>query len=308
MTEKENKAGSRTYKDTLFRTIFMVKENLLSLYNAMCGTNYDNPDDLEIVTLEKVVYLSVKNDLAFIMDFQMYLYEHQSTYNRNMPLRDLLYVAKEYEKLVDVDKLHRRKMVKIPTPEFVVFYNGEENRPEVETMCLSDAFIKQVEEPKLELRVKVLNINAGKNKELMTACKVLKDYSEFVDRVRRYRKVADELMEAIERAVEECIKEGILAEFLIEHRAEVLDMCWYEVDEEKVMQYWKEDLYEEGYEDGVSRGRTEGITDGITIGRTELLTTLIQKKLAKGKSLEEIAEELEEDIEVIQELCKNLQV
>lgn len=120
----------RNYKDIVFRMLFRDKARLLELYNAVNQTSYENPEELQIVTLENAVYLGMKNDVAFIIDFHMYLYEHQSTVNPNMPLRFLQYVAKEYEKLVKQDKLYRNKKSYIPAPKFYVFYNGQEKQPE----------------------------------------------------------------------------------------------------------------------------------------------------------------------------------
>ena len=122
-TVKEPKAN-RNYKDTVFRMLFSDRKNLLSLYNAVNQTDYRNPEELEIVTLENAIYMGMKNDLAFIMDTNLYLYEHQSTYNPNMPLRDLFYICSEYQKLVDKKSLFSSTLQKIPAPNFIEFYNG----------------------------------------------------------------------------------------------------------------------------------------------------------------------------------------
>lgn len=123
ITEKNLKAN-RNYKDTVFRMIFSDRKNLLSLYNAVNGTSYKNPEELEIVTLENAIYMGMKNDLAFIIATNLFLYEHQSTYNPNMPLRDLFYISSEYQKLVDHKSLYSSVLQKIPAPNFIVFYNG----------------------------------------------------------------------------------------------------------------------------------------------------------------------------------------
>ena len=136
----------RNYKDTVFRKLFNDRKELLSLYNAMNGSSYENPDELEIVTLDNAIYMGVKNDLAFLIDFHLNLYEHQSTWNPNMPVRFLQYVAKEYEKLLNNHRLYAGKTLKLPAPHFVVFYNGLEKRPEKEILKLSSSFIQQ-EEP-----------------------------------------------------------------------------------------------------------------------------------------------------------------
>lgn len=117
-------AANRNYKDTVFRMLFSNRKNLLSLYNAVNQRDYKNPDDLEIVTLENAIYMGMKNDLAFIIDTNLYLYEHQSTYNPNIPLRDLFYISNEYQKLVDKKSLYSSTLQKIPAPNFIEFYNG----------------------------------------------------------------------------------------------------------------------------------------------------------------------------------------
>ena len=128
MAQKERATVNRNYKDTVFRMLFSDRRNLLSLYNAISGAHYDDPEKLEIVTLENALYMGMKNDLAFIIDTELFLYEHQSTYNPNMPLRDLFYISSEYQKLVDKKSLYSSVLQKIPAPQFIVFYNGTEKK------------------------------------------------------------------------------------------------------------------------------------------------------------------------------------
>ena len=164
------------YKDTVFRMLFRGKAELLSLYNAVNGTHFDNVDDLEITTLENAVYMNMKNDVSFVFAFELSLYEHQSTVNPNIPLRDLFYVAKQLQKMVPDMRLYGSKPVQIPVPRFVVFYNGNTKMPEKTKYCLSDLFEKPVEHPELELSVMVYNINPGMNVQLLECCRVLKEY------------------------------------------------------------------------------------------------------------------------------------
>ena len=149
--------ANRKYKDTVFRMLFSDKENLLSLYNAINRSVYENPEDLEIVTLENAIYMGMKNDLAFIIDTNLFLYEHQSTYNPNMPLRDLLYISAEYQKIVDHKALYSSLLQKIPAPYFIVFYNGTEKEEDRWENSLSEAYENLTGEPKLELKVITLN-------------------------------------------------------------------------------------------------------------------------------------------------------
>ena len=173
ITEKNLKAN-RNYKDTVFRMIFSDRKNLLSLYNAVNGTSYKNPEELEIVTLENAIYMGMKNDLAFIIATNLFLYEHQSTYNPNMPLRDLFYISSEYQKLVDHKSLYSSVLQKIPAPNFIVFYNGTEKKEDRWENALSDAYETPDKEPRLELKVLTLNMNEGHNKELMEQCQTLR--------------------------------------------------------------------------------------------------------------------------------------
>lgn len=139
---EEEKEMRRTYKDTVFRMLFSEKENLLSLYNAVNGTDYKHPEDLEINTLENAIYMNMKNDISFVCGFYLNLYEHQSTYNRNMPLRNLFYIARLLEKHIRKDSIYSSKLLRIPSPRFLVFYNGTEHQPERQVLRLSDSKIK----------------------------------------------------------------------------------------------------------------------------------------------------------------------
>ena len=136
----------RTYKDTVFRKIFNNKENLLALYNALNGTHYNNPEDIEIITLDNALFLKMKNDIAFLVSTdQICLVEHSSTVCLNYPLRSLLYLTKEYQAILKQrnQDILSYTQVKIPTPRCIVLYNGPAQRPEREVMKLSDAFANQ---------------------------------------------------------------------------------------------------------------------------------------------------------------------
>ena len=293
--------ATKKYKDTIFRMLFENKENLLSLYNAMNHKNYTDADALQVVTLENSIYMGMKNDLAFILDMNLYLYEHQSTYNPNMPLRDLFYISNEYQKLVVQKSLYSSVLQKIPAPKFVVFYNGTKEIEDVSEFRLSSAYECQTDDPDLELRVTVLNVNEGHNQELMEHCQTLKEYAQYVAKVRKYTSLGElSLEEAVECAVEECIKEGILAEFLIQNRAEVISMSIFEYNKDEEEKKLRKAEFEAGREAGIEEGREEG--------RIELLKQLIQRKLSKGKSIDEIAEELEESVTVIQNIIGECEI
>ena len=287
---------NKQYKDTVFRMLYRDKENLLSLYNAVNNRNYTNPEELQIVTLENAIYMGMKNDLAFIMDMNLYLYEHQSTYNPNIPLRNLFYIADEYQRLVVQKSLYSTAIQKIPTPRFIVFYNGTKKVEDRSEFRLSSAY--PTEDPDLELRVTMLNVNEGHNSKLMEHCRTLKEYAQYVARVRKYAAESNiELEDAVERAVEECIKEGILAEFLVKNKAEVIKMSIYEYDKEFEEKKLRKAEYEAGRRDGIEIGRKDG--------EKNILKRLIKKRLSKGMTLEEIAGDLDEDVMVIQKLIND---
>lgn len=246
--------ANQKYKDTVFRMLFSDKKNLLSLYNAINRTEYDDPEKLQTVTLENAIYMGMKNDLAFIIDMNLFLYEHQSTYNPNIPLRDLFYISAEYQKLVDRKSLYSSSLQKIPAPYFIVFYNGTEKQEEYWENSLSDAYENLNGEPKLELKVITLNINEGHNKELLEQCQTLREYAQYVTKVRKYAKEMN-LDEAVERTVNECIQEGILKDFLRANRNEVIAMSIFEYDKEEE----EKKLRKAEYEAGIQVGRQEGI-------------------------------------------------
>lgn len=234
--------AKRSYKDFLFRMLFQEPRQLLDLFNAVNGTDYQNPQDLEIVTLENAIYL-------------------------NMPLRILLYAAREYQKLIKDDSLYASALLKLPTPHFVVFYNGERDMPERTVLRLSDAYEKPAEKPDLELSVTVLNINSGFNESLKETCSLMGEYMQYVERVRHYTKTMH-LDQAVSKAVDDCIQEGILAEFLTSWKSEVIAMSIFEYDvkreKKKLLQTERKYARLEGLEEGIQKGLALGI---IEVGR-----------------------------------------
>ena len=218
---------NRQYKDRLWRMIFNNKEDLLQLYNAINHTDYQNPDDLEVNTLEDVLYLSMKNDVSFLVGGTMNLYEHQSTFNPNMPLRGVFYFSRVYEGYVADNNLmiYHEKRVRLPKPKYIVFYNGTKKQPDSMELKLSDCFENTDNEaPCLECTATMLNINYGHNQELMKHCRKLEEYSIFVQCVREYIQSEPSVEDALEKAIDTCINQDVLADFLKKHRVEVLEM------------------------------------------------------------------------------------
>ena len=264
---------NKKYKDRLFRLVFGDRRRLLDLYNALNGSHYEDPDALEITTLDDAVYLSMKNDLSFLVNGVLNLYEHQSTYNPNMPVRGFFYLADAYRKYVVEYKLnlYGSRLAKLPAPKYLVFYNGRKEEPDRKVLRLSDAFQGgRNAEPCLELCAVMLNINLGHNQELMERCQTLKEYAQFVDRVRRMIAETGALESAVDRAVKDCIRDGILENFLSSHRAEVLDVILTDYNEQEYIAMERE----EAWEDGKSEGLTEGLSEGLSVSREAILDLL----------------------------------
>ena len=283
------------YKSSVFTMLLKEKVNALDVFNALNGTDYKNEEDLEIRMLENAVYLSFRNDASFIIAGTLNLYEHQSTYNPNMPLRDLLYVANLFADIVKDEDLFGENLVQIPEPRFVTFYNGTKQRPAVEKLQLSDAYMTKTEQPQLELGCTVINMNPGYNTGFMEKCKVLSEYTVFVEKVRFYQQTMD-LEDALELAIDECIREHVLEDFLRKQRAEVMSMSVLEFNLERQLMFARKEGREEG--------REEGMQAGIKTGSDQKLISLICRKLKKDKTPECIAEELEEELELVEKICK----
>ena len=232
--------AQRNFKDTVGRMLFARPENALQLYNALNGTDYTDSSVIEFNTLENAIYLGMKNDLSFIIAYRTSLYEFQSTITPNMPLRNLFYISDIFQGYVRNRTLYSSRCIKIPAPRFIVLYNGIRPMPEQVEYKLSDAFEVHEEDPQLELKVTVLNINEGMNEELKSRCPVLKEYMEYVGAVRRNMEHMP-LDEAVDAAIEYCIKNNILKDFLLEQKAEVKKMSIYEFDEEREMEMIRQD-------------------------------------------------------------------
>ena len=299
MAHKKQLRSNRNYKDTVFRMLFSDRKNLLSLYNAVSGAHYEDPEMLEIVTLENAIYMGMKNDLAFIIDTDLFLYEHQSTYNPNMPLRDLFYISSEYQKLLDKKSLYSSVLQKIPAPQFIVFYNGTEKKKDSWLNHLSEAFENLSGNPKLELEVLTLNINEGHNPELMEQCQTLREYAQYVACVRRYAKEF-ELNKAVKLAVDECIRNNILSEFLRANKSEVISMSIFEYDKEEEERKLRKAEYEAGVAAGMKDGMKAGVADGISKGKILAKKDAASSLITLGLTVEQISSALKVDVETVE--------
>ena len=281
---------NRNYKDSVFVDLFAhdinAKENFISLYNALHGTNLEvETTDVQPVMLERVLYMKYYNDVAMLIDGKIViLIEHQSTINQNMPFRFLEYIARIYEKITTKDEKFGRKLVKLPVPEFYVFYNGKDDYPTESVMKLSDAFMQLDDyselKNQLEISVKVININVDKENPLLKRCETLKQYSEFIEQVRC--NIESAIPEPFTTAIKEAIKKGFLSDYLNRKSTEVQNMLLAEYDYDTDIAVQRK----EAFEDGISIGRNEGIAigeeRGISIG---LLQGEHKKAIETAKSM-----------------------
>ncbi len=245
------------HKDRLFSFIFGREENkswTLSLYNAINGTAYENPEEIEINTINDAVYMRMKNDVSFILGSDMNLYAHQSSYNPNMPLRELIYAALLYDKYVHSIKanIYGQKLIQLPIPKLVVFYNGTKDVEDETVLELKDAFgdLQSAEKSDIQVRVRMLNINYGSNRHLLETCKPLMEYSWFIDRIRRNQNDGMEIEDAVDAAIGEMSDDYLIKRFLISNKSEVCAMCITEYNETETMEMFREEGREEGRGEG----------------------------------------------------------
>ena len=243
----------------MFKFVFGNSENkqwTLSLYNAINLTNYTNPDEIQFNTIGNVVYMRMKNDVSFIITFEMNLWEHQSSFNPNMPMRFFIYAGRLYEKYIVTSDYYQYSstLQPVPRPICMCFYNGLKDQPERTFLKLSDAYEGNVD---IEVNVTMLNINYGKNQQLMDACEPLKEYAWLVDTVRRHQDEKTDLDAAVDSALEDMPEEFVIRPFLLENRAEVKSMFLTEYNEEKILKQERMEGRKEGRMEGRMEGRHE---------------------------------------------------
>jgi len=260
----------RTYKDSVFVTIFHDKSKLIELYNALFDTNYDESAPIDIVTIKDVLFRTLKNDVAFVLGGRfVVLVEHQSSINENMPLRDLMYISTVLKRMIDTTRLYREKRLMIPRPSFVVLYNGTKDFPAYRELRLSDSFLgekQKDEEDALQLIVKVYNINTEKNSEILGRCETLRQYSRFVEIMRSYKEDSELTNDVIVEVLDKCKKEGILTEFLDKYGTEIVEMLFKELTREEDLEISRLDGYEEGFNSGERAGFSKGERAGFSKG------------------------------------------
>lgn len=302
-----NDLTNREYRSTVFTAYFSNPVNAAQLYEGMAWLERQKehgsheclqndmirPEDIVFETLEGVLYLARKNDLAFTVRRKVLVIgEHQSTINENMPLRSAIYYGRTMEKIIEPRAIYKTKRISIPTPEFYVFYNGKEPQPLEQTLYLSDSYLEQTDHPMLQLTVKVININLSEKHPILQKCRPLYEYSWFIGKVWEYLAKGKTRDEAIKEAMEASVREKIMTEFIAKHGSEVRNMLFTEFNLEDAREVWEEEAREKGRE----KGREEGA-----------VYTLIEqtiRKLKKEKSPEVIAEELETDADKIRTICR----
>ena len=284
----------RNYKDRLFKAIFgrdteQSKRWRLELYNALNGTSYTDPNALVINTIENVIYLTMRNDISFLVDSQMTLYEQQSTYNPNMPLRGLMYFAQLYQMYLSQQEkdLFRSTLIKIPNPQFIVFYNGTSEKPDKIELKLSDAFDIPDNSGFFEWTATMININKNHNSTLQKRCKPLYDYVQYVSRIAENKKKEMSAKEAVTEALEWAISEKLLDGFFKQQKEEVLGMSLTEFDEEIAIRGWRE--------------------DGIEEGKQQKAIEAARNFYKNGASIELIAKSLEMTIEQVKEIVSGVE-
>ena len=280
---------NREYKSSMFVDLFFEDEsaekNDIALYNALHDEPLPEGTKVEKIRVDDIIYMNFKNDVSFGLGGKILVFgEHQSTVNQNMPLRSLMYIGRAFEQLVPVRERYKRNRIPLPNPEFYTFYNGEEHWAPEKLLKLSDAYKVQDGSPMLELAVKVININPGGHHDVLEKCRVLKEYSQFVEILRKYQAEGDG--DACRHAIEECISREILADYLKKKGSEVVNMLIAEYDYDMDIEVQREEAFQEGIEQGIERGKEQGIEQGIKV--------LVQTCKELGLSKEDVFSRIKE--------------
>lgn len=273
--EKTKEITNREVKSSAFTTLFSDPKNAALLYKALENGEEISPEDIDYTTLSGVLFMARKNDMAFTVRKKvLVISEHQSTINANMPLRDAIYYGRTMEKLIEPRALYRTRLISIPLPEFFVFYNGNEPYPKETVLKLSDAYLEKADDPMLQLKVKVVNINLAEDHPILKACRPMYEYSWFINRIKTRIGDGESRDTAITKAIQDAEEEGILTEFLREHGTEVSNMLFTEFNMEDALAVRGEEKFAEGMEKGREAGKVEGKAEGKAESILELLELL----------------------------------
>lgn len=288
---KQKIVSNREVKASAFTAYFGEPENAAKLFTALEGEEV-KPEDIIYTTLEGVLFVARKNDMAFTVKNKiLVISEHQSTINYNMPLRSIIYYGRTMERLIEPKKIYREKRIPIPMPEFYVFYNGDDPFPSESLMKLSDAYLEKTDDPMLELKVKVININLPIGHKLLEQCRPLYEYSWFIQQIKNYMTEEKNLDKALTKTIHDCEREGIMVDFVRKHGTEAVNMIFTQFNMEDALEV----RYEEGFEDGAEKGELVN------------LIRQVSKKLQKGKSITQIADEVEESLATVEEIIQAIE-
>lgn len=283
VNRKEKSITNRELKSSAFTTLFSDPKNAASLFAALNGNRTIGPEEIEYTTLQGVLFMVRKNDLAFVAGRKvLVISEHQATINENMPLRDVIYYGRTIEKLIEPRALYPTNRIALPVPEFFVFYNGTREYPAEKELKLSDAYLEKTDEPMLELRVKVININLPVHHPVLEQCRPLYEYSWFIDQIRTFQQKGLSRDAALIEAMENCRKKDILTEFLKEHGTEAVNMLFTEFNVEDALEVRGEEKFAEGFQTGINQGKNQGILEG----KQEAILMLLREKGSVSQALE----------------------
>jgi hypothetical protein len=289
LLETEKETINNKHKDRLFNYIFGREENrkwTLQLYNAVNGSHYEDASAIEFNTLEDVLYIGMRNDTSFLVSDVMSVYEHQSSYNPNMPLRMMQYVGNLYSKYLARNKLNKygSSLIKLPTPKLVVFYNGRTDVDDEVILKLTDSFDENSRAlSDIEVKVRMLNINYGRNADLLRACKPLEEYSWFINRINEILFDQDprDIVIATKTAIDEIPMDFEIRSFLISHKAEVTGMLDTEYNEAEIKELFVEEGLQKGIIGCVELLRSLGLDDVVIAEKIMQQYSLTKEEAAK---------------------------
>lgn len=280
---KENTSFKNSVFVDLFYEDATAERNDISLYNALHGEALPITAKINKFRISNVLYMNFLNDISFDAENKIIIFgEHQSTINYNIPLRDTMYIGRALEEIIPTRDRYRKNIVKIPRPEFYTFYNGTELFEKEKILRLSDAYMEQSRAPMLELCVRVININPDKEHGILKRCQILGEYGIFVDTVRKFKNLKEP--EAIQYAIEECIKNGVLEEYLKRKGSQVNNMLVAEYDYELDIEVQRE----EAEASGKAKGKAEDILE--VLGEDKVVPDSVKTRIMQETNLDRLRE------------------
>lgn len=300
--EFQKDKSNREIKSSTFTAYFGIPEHAADLYRGLEHSDNVGPEDITFTTLQGVMFMARKNDLAFTVRRKVLVIgEHQSTANENMPLRGAIYFGRTVEMLVPPREIYRTNRILIPTPEFYSFYNGRKDQPAERILKLSDSYLEKTDSPMLQLTVREININPSVNHPLLHKSRSVFEYSTFIQRIRDYIDSGVERGTAISYAMEDCVRDGVMTDFISRHGSEVRNMLFTEFNLEDAKEVWAEEAKEEGRSEGLKEGLQEGLRQGLI--KAELTKKVFKLSMA-GASIQKIAEELGISAEAVEQILE----